>query len=74
MAQVGEDRDVEVDALHPRLHERVARDFHRNRVAHTVGLLPVADGGQDSLHLGCLGRGPDARQRPHHVGRVTERL
>ncbi len=73
MAQVGEDRDVEVDALHPRLDQRVARDLHRNRVAHTVGHLPVTDAGQDPLHLGGLRRGADARQRPHHVGRMAQR-
>ena len=73
VAEVGEHRHVEVDALDARLDERVARHLHRHSVPMAVGLLAVAHPGQDPLHLGRLGCRPRARQRPHDVGRTAGR-
>ena len=73
VAEVGEDADVEVDALDPRLDERVARDLHGHRVARTIRLLAVPHAGQDPLDLGRLGRRPGAREGSHHVGRAARR-
>ena len=56
VAEVGEDRDVEVDALDPCLDQRVARHLHGDRMTMAVGLLAVAHTGQHPLHLGGLGR------------------
>ncbi len=73
VAQIGEDRHVKVDRVDPRLHERVARDFHRDRVTKSVPLLTVADARQHALDLGGLGRGPGAGQGAHDVGRTAGR-
>ena len=73
VTEVGEDADVEVDALDPRLDEGVARYLHGDGMARTVRLLAVAHAGQDPLDLGRLGRRPGARQRSHHVGGATRR-
>ena len=73
MSEVGEDADVEVDALDPRLDEGVARYLHGHGMARTVRLLAVAQPGQDPLDLCRLGRRSGARQRSHHVGGVTRR-
>ena len=73
VAKVGEDGHVEVDALHPRLHQRVARHLHGDRVPGTVGFLPVPHAGEHTLDLRRLGRRPRARERAHHVGRPTGR-
>jgi hypothetical protein len=60
VTEVGEDRDVEMDALDPCLDQRVARHLHGDRMTMAVGLLAVAHTGQHPLHLGGLGR----RARP----------
>ncbi len=73
VAQVGEDRHVEMDALDPGLDQRVARHLHGDRMTMAVGLLAVAHTGQHALHLGGLGGGPCPGQRPHHVRRTTGR-
>ena len=73
VAEVGEHGHVKVDALDPRLDQRVARHLHGHRVTMTVGLLAVAHTGQQPLHLRGLGRRPRPRQRPHDVRRTAGR-
>ena len=73
VTQVGEDGHVEVDALDPRLHERMARHLHGDRVAGAVPLLAVTHAGQEALDLGRLGCRTGARERAHHVRRPTRR-
>ena len=60
MAQIGENGDVEVDPVHPGLHQGVARDLQGDGGLGPVGVGGVADGGQLGLQLGGLGRGPCA--------------
>ncbi len=74
MAQVGEDRDVEMDALDPGLDERVTRDFHGDGVPPAIGELAIPDPGQQPLHFCRLRRRSCPRKGAHDVGRSPRRL
>ena len=71
MTQIGEDGDIEMDPVHPRLHQRVARHLHGHGVTTSVGPLPVTYSGQHALDFGRFRRGARPREGPHDVGGPT---